>query len=217
VIHSFYNLKIIVASYDTKIEQCDQLIRFNGKRSVSANLKIETKKRKVVEQIFTCFDDYRKNVVNSRIEQRLYSEAFENLEKHYMEKYSAYQNFSAELFTLRINAIKKKYDELGLIEFGKLNTQDIYKVIEQAKALEDVARKLLEQMNTFICSSEKLQPLSTIDLYYNMANYFHECNCISTKNKHELLGRLRPELTKALTNFNFTLAKELLSKIKELS
>jgi hypothetical protein len=108
VIHSYYNLKIIVASCDIKIDKYDQLIRFNGKRSVSANLKIEAKKWKVIEQIFTCFDDYRKNIDNSRIEQRLYSEAFENLEKHYIEKYNAYQNFSGELFTLRINAIKKK-------------------------------------------------------------------------------------------------------------
>jgi len=147
----------------------------------------------------------------------LYFIAFEELESKYSEKFKQYLNFSVDRFVVRINALKAKYEKLRAIMTDSLANQEFYKLIDESVAVESSSSDLLEQMNIYICSSDKLQQVHIIDLYYNMTDYFHDANSISANYKYELAKRLKPELSKALQNFNFTLAKALLAKIKELS
>jgi len=216
MIRSFYELKILTSLCNEEVEKYDQP-SIKGKNKVEINQKDEIKKRKAIELLFNQINEYRSHLNESRVEQRLYTKAFENLENHYAEKYRKYINFSVDLFVVRINALKAKYEKIRASPIGDFSNPDFYTVIEKSTTIQSSATDLLEQMNIYICSSEKLQPLHIIDLYYTMADYFHVANSISSQYKHELVKRLKPELTEALQNFNFTLAKQLLSKLRELS
>ena len=217
MIRSYYELKIITALVDEKIVRYDNRIKRNGKAKLVANHKLEIKKRKAVEQLFGHLDDYLGNTDSSRVERRLYTAAFENLESHYTEKYKRYLDFTLDIFVVRINALKTKYIKFHSVSVENLQDKEFYKLIDAANEIEKSAGELLEQMNVYLCSSEKLQPLHIVELYYTMADYFHPANSLSSVYKHELSRRLKPELSRAIQNFNFTLAKELLTKIRELS
>lgn len=215
MIRSFYELKILTSLCNEEVEKYDQH-NIKDKNKIEINQRAEIKKRKAIELLFNQINEYRSHLNESRFEQRLYTEAFENLENHYAEKYRKYINFSVDLFVVRINALKAKYEKLKASPIGDFSNPDFCTVIEKSTTIESSATDLLEQMNIYICSSEKLQPLHIIDLYYTMSDYFHVANSFSSQYKHELAKRLKPELTEALQNFNFTLAKQLLSKLREL-
>lgn len=217
MIRSFYELKIVTSLLNEEIENYDSRISTNGKIKVKSNHKLEIKKRKAIEQLFAHINDYRQNMDESRVESRLYATALENLENHYTDNFKHYINFSLDMFAVRINALKAKYEKLVSVPMDDYSNPDLYTVIDKAKSVEASASELLEQMNVYICSSEKLQPLHIIELYYTMADYFHPANSLATKYKHELSKRLKPELTDALLKFNFTLAKQLLLKLREFS
>ena len=217
MIRSFYELKVVTSLCNEQIERYDHRISLNGKIKVKANNKLEIKKRKAIEQLFNHIKDYRRSMDESRVERRLYAIALENLENHYTDKFRQYINFSVDMFVVRIKALKTKYENLSGTPIEEYANSDFYTAIDVAKSIEASARELLEKMNIYICSTEKLQPLHSIELYYTMTDYFHPANSLATKHKHELSKRLKPELTEALLNFNFTLAKQLLLKIRELS
>tara|TARA_Y100000814_G_C12319380_1_gene397743 strand:- start:137 stop:793 length:657 start_codon:yes stop_codon:yes gene_type:complete len=217
LIRSYYELKIITALVDEKTDKYNYRIIQNGKGKMGANHKLGIKKKKAVEQLFAHFDDYRANMDSSRVERRLYTAAFENLESHYTGKYKRYVDFSLDIFVVRVNALKGQYVKLHSVSVENLQDKEFYKLIEAATEIEKSAGELLKQMNVNLCSSEKLQPLHIVELYYTIADYFHPANSLSSLYKHELSRRLKPELTRAIQNFNFTLARELLAKIRELS
>lgn len=217
MIRSFYELKIVTSLLKEEIENYDSRISTNGKIKVKSNHKLAIKKRKAIEQLFAHINDYRRNMDESRVERRLYATAFENLEIHYTDKFWQYINFSLDMFVVRINALKAKNEKLVSVPMDDYSNPDLYTVIDKAKSVEASASELLEQMNIYICSAEKLQPLHIIELYYTMADYFHPANSLATKYRQELCKRLKPELTDALLKFNFTLAKQLLLKLREYS